>query len=206
MSDNKGFKALKEKEREERKKIIRESTIKLLDEKPVYEISMREIAEKAGISMASIYRFYPSQEDLFVEILIENVSEEGQQLVSEIEKKGETVEEFALNFIDRIFENDAFLQIAGNFMVRGWGDVKSMEKYKAFEKFLRNLLSQIIVNSGMDDENQKFTKAFLAAILGISISLRNDTELTLDQKRNTMYSFAKMLIRNQFTIEFDSSK
>lgn len=201
MPDSKGFKALKEEEREKRKEIIRNATIQLLDEKLFHEISMREIAEKAGISSASIYRFYPSQEDLFVEILIENVSEEGQRFVSEIENENKTIEEIAFFFIDKIFEKDAFLQIAGNFMVRGWSDVKLMEKYMAFESSFRNLISPVITNSGIEDKDQKFTKAFFSAIIGLAISLRNDPELDMDQKRKTMYSFSKMLIQNQFTIE-----
>ena len=205
MSVMKGFKVLKIKEHENRKNIIRESAIQLLNEKLAHEISMRDIAERAGISQSSIYRYYQSQEDLFVEILIEHVGKVGHRLVSEAQNENKTVEEFAINFIDRIFENDAFLQIAGNFMIRGWRNAKIFEKYTAFEKAFMNLLSRVIRNSDIDDKDQKFTKAFLSAVLGIAIALRNNPGLTLAQKRKTMYTFSEMLIQHQFTLELNSS-
>ena len=62
------FAELKEKEKLARKQIVIESALALFAKKPFYEVGMREVADEAGISPATIYRYFPSQEELFNEV------------------------------------------------------------------------------------------------------------------------------------------
>jgi AcrR family transcriptional regulator len=65
---------LREDEREVRKALIIGAAMKLFEEKSFHEIGMRDIAAEAGVSAASIYRYFPSRDDLFVEALIQDIN------------------------------------------------------------------------------------------------------------------------------------
>ncbi len=73
MDEKSAFLQLKEDEREIRKAIIIKATFKLFKKKVFHKIGMRDIAREAGVSAASIYRYFPSRDDLFVESLIQEI-------------------------------------------------------------------------------------------------------------------------------------
>ena len=58
------FKNLREDERETRKSIILDSAVRLFNEKIFHQVGMRDIAAEAGISAATIYRYFPSRDDI----------------------------------------------------------------------------------------------------------------------------------------------
>lgn len=74
MNTESKFAELKEKEREARKQIIIDSALALFAKKPFYEVGMRDVADEAGVSPATLYRYFPSQEELFVEAFIQDIS------------------------------------------------------------------------------------------------------------------------------------
>ncbi|MEZ4577106.1 MAG: helix-turn-helix domain-containing protein [Desulfobacterales bacterium] len=57
------------------------------EEKSFHEIGMRDIAVKAGVSAASIYRYFPSRDDSFVEALIQDTSTLLKKLLQQRVKK-----------------------------------------------------------------------------------------------------------------------
>ncbi len=73
------FNKLKENEREARRDIIINATLKLFEKKPFHEIGMRDIALEVDIAPASIYRYFPSRDELFVETLIQDIKKVEQQ-------------------------------------------------------------------------------------------------------------------------------
>ena len=50
--------------RENRKELIIQEALKLLSEKGFAAVSMRDLAESVGISVSTIYHYYPSKQDL----------------------------------------------------------------------------------------------------------------------------------------------
>lgn len=85
MAESK-FAELKEKEKEARKQIVVESAVALFAKKPFYEVGMREVAEEAGISPATIYRYFPSQEELFHEAFIQEISFASKEFKSMVKR------------------------------------------------------------------------------------------------------------------------
>ena len=85
MSDSSSaFMKLREDEREIRKTLIMEAALKLFETKLFHEIGMREIAKEAGVSAATIYRYFPSRDDLFIEALIQDVNNIEKQLEQDL--------------------------------------------------------------------------------------------------------------------------
>jgi AcrR family transcriptional regulator len=67
------FQKLRKEERETRKNLIVNAAMDLFSQKDFHKIGMRDIAKRAGISAAAIYRYYPSRDDVFVEALIRHM-------------------------------------------------------------------------------------------------------------------------------------
>ncbi|MBU3954104.1 MAG: TetR/AcrR family transcriptional regulator, partial [Proteobacteria bacterium] len=90
------FAELKEKEKQARKQIVIESALALFAKKPFYEVGMREVADEAGISPATIYRYFPSQEELFNEAFIQDISSASKEFESMLENEEPVgIEDFA---------------------------------------------------------------------------------------------------------------
>ncbi|MDP5276546.1 TetR/AcrR family transcriptional regulator [Chengkuizengella axinellae] len=51
-----------------KKKLIIEASLKLFSEKGFYSTSVQDIAELCSISKASLYKFFPSKEELFIKV------------------------------------------------------------------------------------------------------------------------------------------
>jgi AcrR family transcriptional regulator len=66
-----GIAERKEREKAERKALILHCTKELILERGVEEISMGEIAERAELSKATLYLYFPSRDILFREICVE---------------------------------------------------------------------------------------------------------------------------------------
>ena len=109
MAESK-FAELKEKEKETRKQIVVDSSLTLFAKRPFYEVGMREVAEEAGISPATIYRYFPSQAELFHEAFIQEIDRASKAFKDMVQKeKPANIEDFALAFVDLLIENGVHL-------------------------------------------------------------------------------------------------
>lgn len=61
--------SLKERQREERERLIVQAAVDLLLEKGYHEMSMDEIAARVGISKGTVYHHFPTKEDLVFAVL-----------------------------------------------------------------------------------------------------------------------------------------
>ncbi|WP_179088532.1 TetR/AcrR family transcriptional regulator [Paenibacillus sp. FSL R5-0766] len=68
-----------EKRREQKKKQILQSLIDMIMTRNFKEIGVREIAQHAGVSPASIYNFFGSKEELAKEIFYHQIEESGKE-------------------------------------------------------------------------------------------------------------------------------
>lgn len=54
---------------EEKKKIIMDCALQLMQEIPLYQITMRDIIKKVGCSQGSIYRYYKGVDEIYVNLM-----------------------------------------------------------------------------------------------------------------------------------------
>ena len=64
------FADLKANEKKARQDVIIDAAERVFAVKPFSKVSIRDIAREAGISHASIYRYFPDQQSLFVEAFL----------------------------------------------------------------------------------------------------------------------------------------
>ncbi|HEY1389434.1 MAG TPA: TetR/AcrR family transcriptional regulator [Ktedonobacterales bacterium] len=72
--------SLRERQRQERERLILQATSEALVEKGYDAMSMEEVANRIGISRAAIYLHFPSKEDLVLALLHRGVQSSAEQL------------------------------------------------------------------------------------------------------------------------------
>jgi AcrR family transcriptional regulator len=88
MEENATFADLKSEAKLARRELIVEAAERVFAVKPFHKVSIRDIAQEAGISHALIYRYFPDQQSIFVEAFIRGAEEIGgiiEQLIDESE-------------------------------------------------------------------------------------------------------------------------
>ena len=174
MAESK-FAELKEKEKEARKQIVVESASALFAKKPFYAVGMREVADEAGISPATIYRYFPSQEELFHEAFIQEISSASEEFKALVQKdKPASIEEFAIKFVDHLIENESIFQMMTYLMLRDNLANLVMGKFDSVTKIFFDLFEQLLVRHGVKNENARlYAHSFIASLAGILMTFRN---------------------------------
>ncbi|NOX34210.1 MAG: TetR/AcrR family transcriptional regulator [Deltaproteobacteria bacterium] len=174
MAESK-FAELKEKEKEARRQIVVESALALFAKKPFFEVGMREVAEQAGISPATIYRYFPSQEELFNEAFIQDISLASKEFKSMVQKdKPASIEEFGIKFIDHLMENEPTFQMMTYLMLKDNLANPVMGKFDSVTKIFFDLFEQLLLRHGVKNKNARmYSHSFIASITGILMTFRN---------------------------------
>ena len=68
------FQELREREQYLRREIIVDATEMLFSHKAFHQINMKDIADEANVSVASIYRYFESQDDLLLAVLLKHIN------------------------------------------------------------------------------------------------------------------------------------
>ncbi|HOB28428.1 MAG: TetR/AcrR family transcriptional regulator [Dethiobacteria bacterium] len=162
---------LKENERETRKRLIIESAISLFAKKSFDTVSMRDIARAAGISPASIYRYFNDKDDLFVEAF----SYKAEEIIENLEKiidenTGLPLEDIAVNFVNYLFEHESFFQMMTHFITSGTIKESSLARFNEIERSLLDLFDKSFKKMGATQNVRLLSHAFFASLNGIMIT------------------------------------
>lgn len=135
----------------ELEKTIRTKTLELLQEKEPYEIGMRDIAIKCGVSATSIYLYYKDKDDLFRKISLDSLEILSQYMQSKIERikspKKKVVEALKA-FRDWCFENPKTAMLfMGKIQVDASESTENLEAY-----YMCNRLGQLLLQDCIDKE------------------------------------------------------
>ena len=169
------FAELKEKEKQARKQIVIESALALFTKKPFYEVGMREVADEAGISPATIYRYFPSQEELFNEAFIQDISSASKEFERMVEnEEPASIEEFAVKLADHLIEKESSFQMMTYLMLKDNLAHPVMGKFESVTKILFDLFATLLERHGLsEDEARLYSHSFIASITGIIMTFRN---------------------------------
>lgn len=174
MAESK-FAELKEKEKETRKQIVVDSSLALFAKKPFYEVGMREVAEEAGISPATIYRYFASQAELFHEAFIQEIDTASKAFKDMVQKEEPAnIEDFALAFVDLLIENESTFQMMTYLMLKNDLTNPVMGRFDSVTKIFFDLFEQLLVKNGAKQENVRlYAHSFIASLAGILMTFRN---------------------------------
>ena len=165
---------LRQSERETRRNLIIDAAIHLFARSPFTQVGMREIASEAGISAASIYRYFSDRDELFVEALLREsqVLEQGvRNIVGENEDF--PIEQVAERFVDYLLEHDTFFKMMTHFMIDGKISTSALERFNETERRLLDAFDAMFRACGVKKDVRVVSHAFFASLNGIVITFRN---------------------------------
>ena len=188
------FAELKEKEKLARKQIVIESALALFAKKPFYEVGMREVADEAGISPATIYRYFPSQEELFNEAFIQDISTVSKGFERLVENdEPASIEQFAIKFVAHLVENESSFQMMTYLMLKDDLAHPVMGKFDSVTKIFFDLFQKLLVRHGVRERDARlYSHAFIASITGILMTFRNSSIKDRDAVKRHIIKIVKL--------------
>lgn len=174
MYDNSKFSKLKEGERLARKEILINAALDLFDKKPFDEIGVRDIAAAVGVSPASMYRYFSSREDLFVEAFIKDLKTIEKWLDKAIHDTEDfSMETFATALVTHLLKSEPTFQMMSYLMIKGKMSPNLLKRYNNVQRSLLNKIDDVIEKAGIHTDNRLFSHVLYASLNGILMTFRN---------------------------------
>jgi AcrR family transcriptional regulator len=168
------FSDLKGRERENRQNIIIDAAERVFASKPFDEVNMRDIASEAGISHATIYRYFPDQQTLFMEAFLRGVQQVLPRIEEAVESNQDAPGDVAADvFIDFLFEKDHYFKMMTHFMLDGALNPELFEKLNTAGRLILDQIEELFRRYGAVKETRILAHAFFASLNGILITFRN---------------------------------
>ncbi|MBF0211746.1 MAG: TetR/AcrR family transcriptional regulator [Desulfamplus sp.] len=194
MNTDSKFAELKEREREARKQIIIDSALALFAKKPFYEVGMREVAEEAGVSPATLYRYFPSQEELFVEAFIQDISSVSLEFERMVKKEQPaTIEECAITYVDHLFQNESTFQMMTYILLKDNLDKSALAEFGSITKIFFDTFERLLRRYGAQEDVRLYVHALIAAMTGIIITFRNHPVKEKEEIREHIFKVTKIM-------------
>ncbi|MEJ2640663.1 MAG: TetR/AcrR family transcriptional regulator [Desulfosarcinaceae bacterium] len=173
MADKSTFQKLREDERETRRELIVETAMDLFRSRQVSKIGMRDIAKKAGISAAAIYRYFPSRDDILVEAIVKHIQAVEARLEKQFLEGKDSLEDLAIASVDYLLDEESLFQMMGHFMVTGRVNPQALEKFNTVQRYFFNLLDKVNRQAGLGERHRLYSHAIYASIVGVVMTFRN---------------------------------
>lgn len=182
------LKLLKENEREVRRQLIIQAAKSLFSQKSFHEIGMRDIAAEAGISVASLYQYFPSQDDLFVEVLTNDIN----QIKSRLWDTRRDLESIAIDIVNFLVDNEDIFQMMSHFMIKGEKNPETLRKFNVIQVLFLEMLDRALTRAGESHPVNYYSHAFFASLFGNVITFRNYPSSDASSHRESLYHVARI--------------
>ncbi len=174
MTQKNTFADLKNDEKKARQDIIIEAAERVFAVKPFSKVSIRDIAREAGISHASIYRYFPDQQSLFVEAFLHGAQEIIQRLKQIIkDKKKGNIQNISEAYITYLIRNDQYFRMMTHFMLDGSLSAEMIDKLNAAERLILDQFDILFREMRVKEPVRPLSHALFAALNGVLITFRN---------------------------------
>jgi AcrR family transcriptional regulator len=189
------FERLRENEREIRKELIITAAMELFEKKNFWDISMRDIANTAGVSASSLYRYFPSRDDLFIEALFQDINHI-DELLKERMVKGEGIDALAIAVVDYCLDNEPTFQMMCHFLMRGDENPSVNEKFNSVQLHFLNIFEKVVKSIAGEKAVTEFhIQAFFASLSGIVMTFRHFPGYTDEERRAYIHKLALLIMR-----------
>lgn len=178
--------SLKERQREERARLILEAAQTILLERGYHETSIDDIAAQVGIAKGTVYLHFPSKEDLMI-ALVERQLQNFVQVIEAVAASTSSARQRLEAILQRTYDPSEARRMQIFLEVFGSADMRSRfaEKHERTQPIIdhvRHLLREIIEQGKAQGEfdPQISTKVMIVMYLNL-LSPRNYHHLTTDQ-------------------------
>jgi AcrR family transcriptional regulator len=187
------FQKLRKEERETRKNLIIDAAMDLFSQKDFHKIGMRDIAKRAGISAAAIYRYFPSRDDVFVEALVRHMQVVEELFEKSVEAGRTSLEELAMGSVEYLMENESVFQMMGHFMVTGQIQPKALDRYNAMQRHFLDILERVNSQTDIGNNNRLVTHAIYASVTGVVMAFKNYPGRSPEEIKRHIYRLVRII-------------
>lgn len=175
--------------------MIVEAAQRVFAVKPFNNVSIRDIAREAGISHASIYRYFPDQQSLFVEAFLHGAEEITAILDGIIKNSRKNpIEKVAEAYLSYLIDNDQYFRMMTHFMLDGSLSSEMVERLNVSERRLFDKFDTLFRKVNMPEPVRPLSHAFFAALNGVLITFRNYPGRNLKDVHHHMHRIARIIV------------
>jgi AcrR family transcriptional regulator len=168
------FASLNQEARKAKQQIIIDAAEGVFASKPFNQVSMRDIAGAAGISHATIYRYFPDKQALFVEAFLRGVTEILESIEATDHKEpGEAISAVAELFVDFLFTNDHYFKMMSHFMLHGELKQERIDRLNTMVRPLLDRFEMLFKELGAETDTRLLAHCLFSALNGILITFRD---------------------------------
>lgn len=162
---------LKAHERDARRGVILSAARDLFAKRDFREVTAREIARKAGISIGTLYNYYASLDELFLDIFLESAEEITRLLDRETENgAAASLSSLCSWYIAFLNRNMTFYQMMGHFMLGGDLSPDATRRLNHIMRLLMDRIEKALQAAGVGGDTRLAAHALFSALNGIMIS------------------------------------
>jgi AcrR family transcriptional regulator len=178
------FDDLKEQEREAKKELIVRVTQKLLAEKSFKGVTIRDIAERVGVSPATLYRYYESLDEIFLAVFLAGTREITELIRGACSSEnGCSIRRLAEVYIGYLNENLSYFQMMSLFAPRGTMSERDEKKIDPAMKEMEALIEGVIKGAGYKGDTRLMSHALFSALNGIMTTYAQNPGMSIDEIR-----------------------
>ena len=195
MKKKNTFAELKNNEKRARQGVIVEAAQRVFAVKPFNKVSIRDIAREAGISHASIYRYFPDQQSLFVEAFLHGAEEITAILDRMIKNSRKNpIEKVADAYLSYLIDNDQYFRMMTHFMLDGSLSADMVEKLNASERRIFDQFDVLFRKMNLPEPVRPMSHAFFAALNGVLITFRNYPGRSAKAVHQHMHNIVRVIV------------
>lgn len=196
MSKKNILQQLKEEEKIKKKNLIIDAAISLFSKKSPEEIHLKDIAGELGISAPTIYQYFESRDDLFVEIF----SKEILNIVEYVEKKmteedDESLEAITRHSVHYFIENEGGFQIVCYFLVKNNIPSNILKRARNAIAHLLTTIDDGFKNLGIEGDTLMLTHTLVGSVTGSLLIYRNYPDFDKKDVNRIIYNLAVLNTR-----------
>lgn len=194
MSSSNQLTDLQSTERAARRKLILDAALELFAHKHFKKVSMREVAAAAGMSPALIYRHFPSQEALFVEVMQKQYGAFCEQLDKKAKRKNYLLIHFAKDYLAMNMKHKNFFNAMSHFGGSGELSQEHVPSYESTERQVVDIIEALFIKQGLKKNTRLLSHALMSSLNGLLISFANHPNRTEAEIIKHMNRIAKLLV------------
>lgn len=185
---------LKQQERGDRRKLILDTACELFATKDFRQVTGREIAKNAGMSIGTLYNYYRNLDELFLDIFLRST----EDLTQLIDSTGENP--LALSLLCEIYitylnEHMTFYQMMGHFMLGSDLSPDATEKLNQYMRSLIDRLEASVKAAGIPGNTRIISHAIFSAMNGTMISYASYPGRTPDNIRQHTLRLTDIILK-----------
>ncbi len=186
---------LKENEREKRRELILLAAQRLFSKHGITDVSMRDIAREAGVSVGFIYRYFSGQTDIFVELFEAGAKRIVELMDADLAARDPNPnQKLAKTYVGYLHENTMFYEMMIHFMLEGNLSERALTRVN---NVLRKIVDRVEVifknGKGGGKDSRILAHSFLASLNGVMISLANYPGRTPQETRTRTMLLAETI-------------